>query len=78
MSSNGVEHQECKKSTESIVQNGATLSVQETFWDVLINGISQDIIDGLDLILGQLISKLVNINLSLYENESSNKATDTS
>ena len=54
------------------------MSVQETFLDVVINRISQDIIDGLDLIFGQLTSPLVNINLSLSEDEGSDTSTDTS
>ena len=56
---------------------GVALSVQEPFWDVVINGISQDIIDGLNLIFGQLTSALVNINLSLSKDKGSDTSTNT-
>ena len=56
---------------------GVALSVQEPFWDVIIDGISQDIIDGLNLIFSQLTSALVNINLSLSKDKGSDTATDT-
>jgi hypothetical protein len=56
---------------------GVALSVQEPFWDVIIDGISQDIIDGLNLIFSQLTSALVNINLSLSKDKGSDTATNT-
>jgi len=56
---------------------GVALSVQEPFWDVVINGISQDIINGLNLFFCQLTSALVNINLSLSKDKGSDTATNT-
>jgi len=56
---------------------GVTLPVQEPFWDVVINGISQDIINGLYLFFCQLTSALVNINLSLSKDKGSDTATNT-
>lgn len=56
---------------------GVALSIQEPFWDVVINGISQDIINGLYLFFCQLTSALVNINLSFSKDKGSDTATNT-
>jgi hypothetical protein len=54
------------------------LSIQKPFWDVILSWSLKDIIDDLDLILLQLSTSDVHINLSNFKAKESKSSTNTS
>ena len=54
------------------------LSVEEPFWDVVVNWSSDDVVNSLDLFLVHLSGSFVAVNLSDFEDEDGESSTETS
>ena len=56
----------------------AFLSVQEPFWDVVIEWSREDIVDGVGLLFIHFSGSLVTVDLSDFHGKDSHSSTDTS
>ena len=54
------------------------LSVEEPFWDVVVNWSSDDVVNSLDFILVQLSRSFVAVDLSDFEGENGESSSETS
>ena len=54
------------------------LSIQEPFWDVVLGWSGDDITDGLNLVVSDLSSSLVGVDLSDLEGKEGKSSTETS
>ena len=54
------------------------LSVEEPFWDVVVNWSSDDVVNSLDFILVQLSRSFIAVDLSDFEGENGESSSETS
>ena len=55
-----------------------SLSVEEPLWNVVVSWSGKNVIDGLNFIISDLASSLINVDLGDLEDQESKSSTDTS